>query len=89
MDDKEAQLIQPIVNHLKAAITNALTVMPGMFVFGAITRSGLDKWSDNRLSSVSVILFGLLPALWVWWMYYKTNGLMHRSGFGRRKQAVD
>jgi len=81
--------IEPILNHLRAAVRNGVILLPTVFFIGALTGWALAAWPRTHVGAIAGTLFGLVTCTWVTWAFYRTRGLMHYSGFGRWTPEAD
>lgn len=70
--------LEPVLNHLRLAVRNAVILLPTVFVFGVIAGWGASMWRESWLSAVAGVAIGTAAAAWTTWVYYATRGLLSR-----------
>lgn len=79
-DNSTQDEVKLVTNHLQVALENALILFVGMFIVGAVVGSCVNLWQRTRLGAILLAVGGMAIAVLQVWMYYTTNGLMHRAG---------
>jgi hypothetical protein len=72
-----------LLSHLRAALINALIILAIGFSQGVITGWGIHYFQTRLLLGLPLAIGPLLVTAYAGWVYYRTNGLLHHSGFRR------
>jgi hypothetical protein len=80
MDHHETSLA---VNHLRAAVRNALILMPTVFFIGVLTGWALSHYNRAPNGALVGSLVGLGFLIWLTRLYYLTRGLLHQAAESR------
>lgn len=64
--------------HLRIALRNGLILLPTVFFFGLMGGWALSHWARSRTAALAGSAVAASYAIWVWNLYYRTRGLLHR-----------